>query len=167
VRRPSESARKARRRGFTIIELVACLAILAVLSTLALPLAELAVKRQKETELRRALWELRDAIDAYKRAGDEGRIARDPSRSGYPPDLLTLVQGVSDAKTPQSGRVVYFLRRIPRDPFFEDASVPAHLTWGLRSYASPPDAPRPGEDVFDVYSMSAGVGVNGLPYGKW
>lgn len=161
------SIRTTPHRGFTIIELVACLAILAILSTLAQPLAELAVKRHKEAELRRALWELRDAIDAYKRAGDEGRIARDPSRSGYPPDLLTLVQGRPDAQAPQSGRSVYFLRRIPRDPFFEDGSVPAHLTWGLRSYASPPNAPRPGEDVYDVYSMSAVVGMNGLPYGKW
>lgn len=167
MRRPLGSARRTLGRGFTIIELVACLAILAVLSTLALPLAELAVKRQKEAELRRALWELRDAIDAYKRAGDEGRIARDASRSGYPPDLMTLVQGRPDAKAPQSGHVVYFIRRIPRDPFFEDSSVPAHLTWGLRSYASPPDAPRPGADVFDVYSLSAAVGVNGIPYGKW
>lgn len=157
-----------RTGGFTLIELVAGLAILAVLATMAMPLAELAVKRQKESELRRALWEIRDAIDAYKRAGDEGRIARDSSRSGYPADLLALVQGVRDARAPQQeDQIVFFLRRVPRDPMHPDANVPAHQTWGLRSYRSPADAPRAGEDVFDVYSRSTGVGLNGLAYREW
>lgn len=162
---PPRSPRRAA--GFTLIELTACLAILAVLATMAMPLAELAVKRQKEAELRRALWELRDAIDAYKRAGDEGLIARDASRSGYPPDLRTLVEGVPDARAARTGQTVYFLRRIPRDPMHADAGVPAERSWGLRSYRSPPEAPRPGEDVFDVHSLADGVGLNGIAYRQW
>ena len=86
--------------------------------------------------------------------------------TGYPPDLYALVDGVEDARDP--GRsMIYFLRRVPRDPYFPDPSAPAEETWGLRSYASPPDAPRPGDDVFDVYSLSSRVGLNGVPYRDW
>jgi general secretion pathway protein G len=145
-------------RGFTLIEVLVTLAIVALLASLALPLSELSVQRAKERELRHALRTLRGAIDAYKDAADANRIERKADASGYPPTLEVLVEGVRDARDPK-GAKIYFLRRIPRDPVGED--------WGLRSYESPPDEPREGKDVFDVYSQSAGVGLNGLPYREW
>jgi general secretion pathway protein G len=155
-----------RAGGFTLLELLITVAIVGLLASIALPLSEMATQRAKEQDLRRALREIREALDAYKRASDEGRITRLADQSGYPPSLAALVQGVADAKSP-SGATLYFLRRVPRDPLAADASVAAETTWGLRSYDSPPDAPRPGKDVFDVYSMSAGVGLNGVPYKEW
>lgn len=145
-------------RGFTLIEVLVTLAIVALLASLALPLSELSVQRAKERELRHALRELRGAIDAYKDAADANRVERKADASGYPPTLEVLVEGVRDVKDPK-GAKIYFLRRMPRDPFGED--------WGLRSYASPPDDPEPGKDVFDVYSQSEGVGLNGVPYREW
>jgi general secretion pathway protein G len=147
------------QRGFTLIELLVTVAIVATLASVALPLAEITAQRGRETDLRRALREIRDALDAYKRAADEGRIVRSPDQSGYPPSLAMLVEGVPDAKSP-AGAKLYFLRRVPADPM-HDAG------WGLRSYASPPDAPQPGKDVFDVYSLSERSGLNGVPYRLW
>ncbi|NWG31565.1 MAG: type II secretion system protein [Rhodocyclaceae bacterium] len=155
-----------QERGFTLIELVAVLAILGVLAGIALPLAEVATQRQKEQELRRALREIRDAIDAYKRAADEGRIVLPAGASGYPPSLNALVAGVEDAKDARHRRI-YFLRRLPRDPLNPDPAAEAAATWGKRSYASEPDAPKEGEDVYDVYSRSAAIGLNGVPYREW
>ena len=155
-----------RAGGFTLLELLITVAIVGLLASIALPLSEMATQRAKEQDLRRALREIREALDAYKRASDEGRITRSADQSGYPPSLAALVQGVPDAKSP-SGATLYFLRRVPRDSFTIDSTVPIEATWGLRSYDSPPDAPRPGKDVFDVYSMSAGVGLNGVPYKEW
>ncbi len=152
--------------GFTIIELLVTLAILAILATAAFPLAETALRRSKESELRAALRQIRTALDAYKQAVDEGHIVKQADQSGYPRTLDTLVDGVVDAKDPQ-GRQLYFLRRIPRDPFFSDPTIAADQTWATRSYRSPPDAPAEGEDVFDVYSKAAGVGLNGIPYREW
>jgi general secretion pathway protein G len=154
------------QRGFTLIEVLITAAIIATLASIALPLAELASQRAKETDLRRALQQIRDALDAYRRAADEGRIQRAADQSGYPPTLAALVDGVTDTKSP-SGAKVYFLRRIPRDPFQPDLTVPAERTWGLRSYESPPTDPQPGKDVFDVYSLSTRVGLNGIPYKEW
>lgn len=153
-------------RGFTLIELLITVAIIATLASIALPLSEVAVQRSKETELRRALRHIRDALDDYKRAADEGRIRRAADESGYPPTLGALVEGAPDAKSP-TGATIYFLRRIPRDPTHPDETVPAEKTWRLRSYESPPDRPAPGKDVFDVYSMSEKVGLNGVPYREW
>ena len=153
-------------RGFTLIELVVTVAIVALLASVALPLSQLAVQRGKEQDLRRSLRELREAIDAYKRASDEGRIARPPDQSGYPPSLLALVDGIPEANNPKNAKI-YFLRRIPRDPFASDREASAAQTWGLRSYDSPPLSPRAGRDVFDVYSLSAGTGMNGVPYRDW
>jgi general secretion pathway protein G len=151
-------------RGYTIIELLVVMAVLGVLATAAMPLAELAARRSKERELKQALFELRHAIDAYKAAYDDGRVARTSGASGYPPSLYVLVAGVPDAKA--GGQAMYFLRRVPADPF-APAGVAAEAGWGLRSYASPAAQPKPGDDVYDVHSQSAGTGINGVPYGKW
>lgn len=149
--------------GFTVIELIAVLAILAVLAAAALPLAEISVQRDRERELRRALWEIRDAIDAYKRANKLKREATSDAGSGYPPSLQALVDGLSTGK---DGTPVRFLRRVPRDPF-ADPALPAEKTWVLRSYQSPPDRPAAGDDVYDVQSSSDRVGLNGVPLRQW
>ena len=140
-----------RTHGFTLIELVVTVAIVAVLASIALPLAELAVKRTN---------------DQYKGAVDQGRVRRSRDKSGYPPTLRELVDGVEDARSPDKKKI-YFLRRIPRDPMSPDTTVAAEATWGLRSYASPPEEPRDGDDVYDVYSRSDGIGLNGVAYRQW
>lgn len=158
-------ARSARTDGFTLIELVVSVAIVAILASAALPLAQLAAQRAKEQELRTSLRQIREAIDAYKQAGEEGRIARRADRSGYPPTLNALVDGARDLREPQEKRI-YFLRRLPRDPFAAPGLAPEN-TWGKRSYASPPDTPTEGEDVFDIYSRADGIGLNGIAYRQW
>jgi general secretion pathway protein G len=154
-----------RNGGFSLVEMVVVVAILATLASVGLPLAELSRQRAQEEDLRRGLREIRSALDAYKRLSDQGQILKAADASGYPPDLGILVQGVQDARSPHGARV-YLLRSLPRDPF-APASLAADATWGLRSYASSPDAPRPGADVFDVRSKSDRVGLNGIPYRDW
>lgn len=165
---PLRNAPAHRRRGFTLIELVVTLALLGVLAMVAAPMAEVAVQRSREQELREALREIRNALDRYKRAADQGQIAKQPGESGYPPNLEVLVTGVPIVvdKDGKDGRRLYLLRRLPRDPF-ADPELSAVRSWGQRSYASPPDAPRTGEDVFDVYSRHPGKGLNGQPYQQW
>ncbi len=155
-----------RQSGFTLIELMVTLTILAVLATVALPLTQIAAQRTREEELRRDLWQMRAAIDAYKQASDDGRITKSIEDTGFPPTLNVLVDGVKDMKDP-AGNKMYFLRRIPRDPFCDCPSKKNEETWGKRSYASPPDSPEEGKDVYDVYSLSEAVGVNGQPYRQW
>lgn len=152
--------------GFTLIEMVVTVAILGILAGAAMPLAELAVRRTKEQQLQMALRQIRTAIDDYKRAADEGRIARSDTETGYPKSLALLVDGVPDRKSLDKKKI-YFLRRLPRDPFATEPEIAAAQTWGKRAYASPPEDPREGDDVFDIYSPSASVGINGIRYRDW
>jgi general secretion pathway protein G len=145
--------------GFTLIELLIVVAIVALLASVAAPLAELGYQRGKEQELRHALREIREAIDAYKRASDDGKIERKADASGYPPSLAALVEGVEEKTSPEKSKI-HFLRRIPKDPLTGE-------DWGLRSYASPANDPQPGKDVYDVYSRSDEVGLNRIPYREW
>src|SRR6202140_4120722 len=155
-----------RARGFTLIELVITLAIIGLLATAAMPLAQLVAKREKEADLRAGLRDIRTALDAYRQAAQSGHIKQELGASGYPPDLKSLYAGVEDAAS-EKRVMLYFLRRVPRDPFFPDGAVPAEGTWGLRSYASPPDDPQPGDDLYDVYSLATGEGLNGVHYHDW
>ena len=153
-------------QGFTLIELVITVAIVAVLASVALPLNELIVQRSKEADLRRSLREIREALDAYKQACDDGRIMPKPNTSCYPKRLDDLITGVEDAKDAKKARI-YFLRRLPRDPFATDPDLAPADTWAKRSYDSPPDDPRDGDDVFDVFTRSTLVGINGRPLKEW
>lgn len=155
----------ATPRGFALIELLISVAILGLLAGGAMTFADLCVQRNNEQELRTALRDIRQAIDAYKKASDDKRIARAADETGYPHSLEELADGVTDVTRAKETRI-YFLRRLPRDPW-ADRALPAAQTWGLRSYASSADEPQPGHDVFDIYSKSARKGLNGQPYEKW
>jgi general secretion pathway protein G len=154
-----------RLKGFTLIELVVSLVILALIATMALPMGEVVVQRNKEQDLHKALRQIRDSIDAYKLAYDEGHILKKVEATGYPPSLAVLQDGVEDAKNPEK-KMIYFIRRVPRDPFAA-TDIPAVDTWQLRSYDSSADNPHSGDDVFDVYSQAQGNGLNGIPYKDW
>ncbi len=155
-----------RARGFTLIELLVTLAILAMLGAMVVPVSQTVLQRRHEQDLRAALREIRAGIDAYKRAGDEGRIPKAVGATGYPPKLELLVEGVVDQRSPKKAKI-YFMRRLPRDPFNNDAELGDAQTWGKRSYASEASEPKEGEDVYDVYSTSGKVGLNGIPYSRW
>jgi general secretion pathway protein G len=159
----SEPIRKPRRepkpgeRGLTLTELIVTVAILSILATAAVPLRILDVKRQRERELHRDLWEMREAIDRYKDAADKGAIQTKVDSQNYPPDLDTLVNGV-DIQT----KKVKFLRRIPIDPMTGKAE------WGLRSMQDDPNSDSfGGQSVFDVYSKSTGTALDGTKYSTW
>lgn len=168
MRSPAQrfSAPVLRARGYSLVELLAVLAILGTLASLALPLAEVTVQRQREQELRRALWEIRDAIDAYRAAKESGAIAGTGDLTPLPRDLQALTQAYPDLRPGRTGATVRFLRRVPRDPF-ADPALPADQTWGLRSYQSEPTRPMSGDDVYDVYSRSSTVGLNEIPVSQW
>lgn len=154
------------QRGFTLIELLVTLAILAMLGTLVVPVTQVAQQRKQEQELRRALRDIRAGIDAYKKAGDEGRIAKTLGTTGYPKNLELLVDGVIDLRSPKHYKI-FFLRRLPRDPFCGETEQTDAQCWGKRSYASEATDPREGDDVYDVYSTSPRTGLNDVPYRKW
>ena len=155
-----------RQQGFTFIELMITLAIMATLATVAVPMAQVALQRAKEQQLRSALIEIREAIDTYKRASDNGRIKLSLGASGYPKKLDELVEGVPDQRSP-SEQNIYFLRRLPRDPFQPREEGSAADSWSKRAYTSPPDNPSEGEDVFDVASRLTKAGLNGVPLNQW
>jgi len=154
-----------KRAGFTIIEVLVTLVIISILASAAVPMAELAIKRSREQELRQALREIRESLDAHKQAWDDGKILKKAGESGYPRSLDVLTDGVADKTT--NGAKIRFIRRIPRDPLSRDTSIPASKMWGKRSYASTYDDPREGDDVYDVYSLVEGSGLNGVPYREW
>jgi len=166
--------------GFTYIEMLVALALVALIGTLVAPTVKKAQQRSDEQALRAALREIRTAIDSYKKAVDEGRVRKRVGESGYPPRLVDLVNGVPDANRPDAPRLV-FLRRLPADPTFRPAfrsgteeplemsagRISPERTWGLRSYGSPPEAPVAGNDVFDIYSLNPGVALDGSRYRDW
>jgi general secretion pathway protein G len=184
----SQGCPPRRRRGFTLIEVLVVVVIVGVLASVALPFAELQVRRSKEADLRTALRTIRQAIDAYKDASDAGLIARPQESSGYPPTLSALVDGVAaqeggaqaaaaasqapsamppvGANVNRPQRRLYFLRSLPRDPF-APRDVPADQTWALRSYDSPPNDAHEGADVFDVHSRSELHAIDGTVYQDW
>jgi general secretion pathway protein G len=158
------SARRTGREGYTFVELVIVSAMLLILASAVLPLARVTMQRQREIELRRALREMRVAIDRFKDAADQGLIGSTDLRAGadnYPADLETLVEGVSvvgDA----SGRKLKFLRRIPIDPMTKSTE------WGMRSYQDSPDATTwGGQSVYDVYTKSGATALDGTKYRDW
>jgi len=150
-------------RGFTFIEMIVVTTILLVLASTVMPLAQVTMQRQREAELHRALREMRTALDKFKDAVDQGLIPStelEPANEGYPPDLETLVDGVSVAND-ASGRKLKFLRRVPIDPMTRDE-------WGLRSYQDDPDSKSwGGQNVFDVYTKSDGTALDGTKYRDW
>jgi general secretion pathway protein G len=156
---------RAGHRGFTLIEMVITLALIGLLAALAAPVAETVVRRGKEQDLKAALMQIRDAIDAYKDAADSGRVAKAATDTGYPANLEVLVNGVVD-KNSATGAKMYFMRRVPRDPF-ADRSLAASQTWGLRASDSAPDAPLSGKDVYDVRSLSDDKALDGTYYREW
>jgi len=151
-------------RGYTFVELLVVTTILLILASAVMPLAQVTARRQRESELRRDLREIRTAIDKFKDSVDQGRIATsdlEPGNEGYPPDLETLVNGIPAAND-ASGRKLKFLRRIPIDP------MTSSMEWGLRSYQDKPDATSwGGQNVFDVYTTADGTGLDGTRYRDW
>lgn len=160
--RPTPAARSLARpkpgeRGLTLVELIVTFTILAILASAALPIARFQVKRERERELRRELWSIRDAIDRYKDAADRGAFQTKLESQNYPPDLQTLVDGVE-----VQGKKVRFLRRIPLDPMTGKAE------WGMRSMQDDPGSDSfGGQSVFDVYSKSQGTALDGTKYSTW
>jgi general secretion pathway protein G len=145
------------KRGFTLLELIVAVSILMVLTLMALPLARVTIQREKEKQLRHALWEMRDAIDRYKDAADRGAFQIKVDSQGYPPDLDTLVKGVD-----VQGKKIRFLRSIPIDPMTKSTE------WGLRSMQDDPDSDSwGGQNVFDVYTKSQGEALDGTKYKDW
>lgn len=153
---PSE-VRAGKEAGLTLVELIIVVAVISILATAAVPIARFQVKREKEKELRRDLWEIRSAIDRYKDAADKGALQIKADSLGYPPDLETLVNGVD-----VQGKKVRFLRRIPVDPMTGTAE------WGMRSNQDDPESDSfGGQNVFDVHSKSQGTALDGTKYSTW
>ena len=152
-----EMPKRGKEQGLTLIELIVATSILLILSTMAVPLARVTIKREREKELRAALWQLRDGIDRYKDAADRGAFQIKVGSEGYPPDLDTLVKGVD-----VGGKKLKFLRRIPTDP------MTGGTDWGLRSMQDDPDSDSwSGDNVFDVYTKSDDTALDGTKYKDW
>ena len=150
--------RRNSERGLTLVELIVTVAILSILASAAIPIARFKVKRDRERELRRDLWEMRAAIDRYKDAADKNAFQIKLGSEGYPPDMDTLVNGVEIA----GGKKLRFLRRIPVDP------MTGNTDWGLRSMQDDPQSDSwGGQNIFDVYTKSNGVALNGTKYKDW
>jgi len=148
-----------RQKGYTLAELVMVAALIALLSTIVLPVAKFTVKRRKEADLRLALRQMRTAIDEHKKLSDTGMIPVKLAGEGYPESLEVLVEGIDLVGQERKQR---FLRRIPIDPMTGDAE------WGLRSYQDQPDSTSfGGQNVYDVFSLSDGTGLNGIEYKEW
>jgi general secretion pathway protein G len=151
-------ALRREQRGVTLIELIVVITILLILMGAAVPVMKVSVKRQKEVELRRDLWEMRNAIDRYKDAADRNMFQIKLGSEGYPPDLDTLVNGVEVA----GGKKLRFLRRVPVDP------MTGNKDWGLRSMQDDPQSDSwGGQNVFDVYTKSDGTALDGTKYKDW
>ena len=153
----NKNGRLRDTRGFTLIELIVATAILVILTSLALPLARVTIKREKEHQLRRDLWEMRDAIDRYKDAADRAAFQIKVGSEGYPPDMDTLVKGVD-----VQGKKLKFLRRVPVDPMTNSTE------WGMRSMQDDPTSDSwGGQNVFDVFTKSDGTALDGTKYKDW
>lgn len=155
-----------RQRGFTLIEMMVTLTLLGTLAAAALPLVQRYHQQQNEAILRESLRDIRDAIDRFYLASKEGRIEKKVDESGYPPSLNSLVEGIVDKRSP-NGQKIYFLRRIPRDPFCDCEGRADEETWRTRASSSPPGNFDAGKDVYDVSSSSQMPGLNGVPYAQW
>jgi general secretion pathway protein G len=153
----TRSASGNKASGFTLVELIVATTILMILTSMALPLARVVIKRQRERDLRREIWDMRDAIDRYKDAADRGAFQIKVGSEGYPPDLQTLVDGVD-----VGGKKLKFLRRIPVDP------MTGSTEWGMRSMQDDPDSDSwGGDNVFDVFTKSQGTALDGTKYKDW
>jgi len=155
-----------KQSGFTLIELVVTVLIVSILATAAAPVLQVTIQRNKEIELKQALRQIREAIDAYKKAVDEGKVRKNIDQSGYPPNLEVLEEGVTNQADPRK-RTIKFIRRIPRDPMSSDPELKPAETWGKRSYDSDLTSLREGVDVYDVYSLSKKSAINGTLYNTW
>jgi general secretion pathway protein G len=162
LRKPRELSKRAyyprhSQQGFTLIELIVAITILSIITMMALPLAQITIKRERETQLRHALWQMRDAIDRYKDYADRGSFQIKADSYGYPPTLDDLVKGVD-----VGGKKVRFLRRLPVDP------MTGNTEWALRSMQDDPDSDSwGGQNVFDVYTKSEGTALDGTKYKDW
>jgi len=154
------------KKGFTLIELVVTVLIVAILATGAMPIIQLTVKRNKEAELKQSLRQIREAIDLYKKAADEGRIKKNLDQTGYPTDLELLQHGVADQKDAK-GKIIKFIRQIPRDPMNNDSELKPSETWAKRCYASDSSSPTEGADVYDIHSLSTKKAIDGTFYNTW
>lgn len=152
--------------GFTLIEMVVTVALVGILASVIVPIAQMEIQRSKEQELKKSLSEIRTAIDAFKKVGDDMHIARNAITTGYPESLEQLVKGVIDIKDP-NGKKIFFLRRVPRDPMNSNPDLMPEQTWGKRAYSSEADDPKAGSDVYDVYSLSEKIGLDGQAYRDW
>ena len=156
----------AGQKGFTLIEMMVTLTIMATLATAALPAVSHVVQRKKEQELKLALRQIREALDVYHRAALAGEVEKAADALGYPSTLGVLASGVVDI-TSANKKTIYFLRRIPRDPFCGCEGKKNEETWRVRSSTSEPGSFDGGKDVYDVVSSSDKVGLNGVPYAQW